>query len=163
MTQTLLQNSSSRPSSLFLPPIQKILFCALTSNHRLFRTVSTLVAAAITAGFLIVLIAVCFQPLPPELVGYLDAMLSLLPTSTESPSASAWEPIRTIEVPEALPEDFPPLGPSRTERQKNKSSPYPRGKDSYQIEGSRPSDVEHTAHNVTDRRYLIFVLSIIRH
>ena len=108
-----------------------------------------------------VLTAVRSRPLPPDLAGRLDRTLSL--STTVLPFGNP------IQLPVASPADFVPSATRRTsglnctKSQRNRASPYPRGKDNIQILSSRPSDVGHTVAARHYRRYLIFVLSITRH
>ena len=135
----------------------EILFCALTNNHRPFRTV---VATTITAGFLTVSIAVRLQPLR----GLFRRCRYRIWSSNPLGNPLAYEPYKFQRHHQ---ETFPPQIPVerrdqvRSDHKKHKSSPYPRGPDKSQISGSHPPDVEYTAHGVTDRRCL--TLSIIRH
>src|SRR5438445_851142 len=140
-----------------------LIWHALVSSHWPqwpFRRVRIL-APPIIAG-LLTLTAVRSRPLPVDLAGRLDPTLSL--STVTQPSVQ-----NRIQLPVASLADFAPLatrrasGPSRTKPQKNRASPYPRGKDEIQNLGSRPSDVGHTVATRHYRRYLIFVLSITRH
>ena len=115
-----------------------------------------------------VLIAVRSQPLPLDLAGRLDPTLSLLTEVRPSAREPMRLPVGSLEdfLPESATATRKMSGPSRTRQKSNRASPYPKGKDSIQNIGSRPSNVGHTAQNVTGRRYrryLIFVLSISRH
>jgi len=111
------------------------------------------------AGF----IAVRARQLPPHLAGSSDLTLSFS-TEVQAPARKSIRlPVVSLGSRPSPTHQTPQPGPSRA--QKKRASPYPRGKDKTQIRGSRPSDVGHKAQTTTRsyRRYLIFVLSIVRH
>ncbi len=111
-------------------------------------------------------IAVRARQLPPHLAGSSDLTLSFS-TEVQAPARKSIRlPVVSLGSRPSPTHQTPQPGPSRA--QKKRASPYPRGKDKTQIKGSRPSDVGHKAQTTqstkrSHRRYLISVLSIVRH
>ena len=111
-------------------------------------------------------IAVRARQLPPHLAGSSDLTLSFS-TEVQAPARKSIRlPVVSLGSRPSPTHQTPQPGPSRA--QKNRGSPYPRGKDKSQRRGSRPSDVGHKAQTIQSAkrshgRYLISVLSIIRH